>query len=113
MLGVAFVPEGDIVDAPAPAQDELGLPGVREQELEQALALARLDAVDVRREALVDEQALAMADRVSADHGMIDGRVLGDGPFVAFLECGITLPALGRKGLRHRMPRRQAVKEPA
>src|SRR5580704_12740668 len=55
MLGVAVVPEGDIAGGPAPAQDELGLPGVREQELEQRLAFARLDAVDVRRESLVDE----------------------------------------------------------
>src|ERR1700733_585030 len=86
---------------------------MREQKLEQGLAFARLDAVDVRRESLVDEQSFAAADRMGADYGMIDRRVLGGGPFLALLECGITLPAFGRKGLRHRMPRRQAVQEPA
>src|SRR6266404_4737922 len=55
VMGIAVVPEGDVIDTPAPPHRKLRLPDVRKQEGEQHLAFPWLQLVDVRRKSLVDE----------------------------------------------------------
>lgn len=98
VLRETIVPEGDIADVPAPTHGELGARDVREEELEERVALGARELVDVRGEARIDEETETLRDRMHTNHRMNDGRILGE--HLAIL--GLVLaraPALGGKRL--------------
>src|SRR5690348_6216031 len=98
MLGQAVVPERDVAGPPAPADGELGLGDVLEEEAQDRVALLRREVEDASREARVDVDALPAGDGVGADDRVDDGRVLEPG----LLPLGLLLAlpvALLREGL--------------
>ena len=83
VLAAAVVPERHRVLLPLEAAVKLRRLDMAEQHLEQRVAFVALELSDLRREAAVDEQQLALGHRMGADHRVLGLRELLVGRAIA------------------------------